>query len=60
MEIGKWHRVAPVFSIEKEGPGRFMMGKVVYVHPQGRFAVLEFEGRWGTVRESFWPEQLRR
>lgn len=60
MELGKYYRVKPVFAVEKEGAGRFMMGRVIYIHPQGRFAVLEFEGAMGTARECFWPEELRR
>lgn len=30
-----------------------MRGRVVYVHPQGRFHVVEFALRGGPVRESF-------
>ena len=37
---------------------RNMRGRVVYVHPKGRFAVLEFPGISGTEREAFWPEEL--
>lgn len=35
-----------------------MRGRVVYVHPQGRYAVLEFEGVNGKFRECYMPEQL--
>lgn len=28
-------------------------GRVVYIHPAGRFCVLEFETRGGGIRESF-------
>ena len=31
-----------------------MTGRVVYIHPQGRFHVVEFETPLGAVRESFW------
>ncbi len=34
------------------GRGR-MRGKVVYVHPAGRFHVVEFETRGGVIRECF-------
>lgn len=33
-------------------------GRVVYVHPFGRFAALEFTGVNGKFRECFFPEQL--
>lgn len=32
---------------------RPMSGKVVYIHPQGRYHVVEFETPLGAVRESF-------
>ena len=35
-----------------------MKVKVIYVHPLGRYATLEFEGIHGNPRESFFPEQL--
>ena len=30
-----------------------MTGRVVYIHPLGRFHVVAFETRGGTIRESF-------
>lgn len=33
-------------------------GKIIYKHPEGRFIVLEFEGRSGKFRESFRPDEL--
>lgn len=33
-------------------------GREVYRHPQGRFIVLEFEGKSGKFREAFWPEEI--
>ena len=33
-------------------------GVEIYKHPKGRFIVLEFEGRSGKFRESFWPEEV--
>lgn len=30
-----------------------MKGKVIYIHPQGRYHVVEFELRGGKVRECF-------
>lgn len=35
-----------------------MVGKVIYIHPQGRYAVLEFEGPNGVAREAFNLEEL--
>lgn len=33
-------------------------GKVVYIHPQRRFIVLEFQGKLGPFREAFYPDEL--
>lgn len=30
-----------------------LSGKVIYVHPKGRFHVVEFTGKIGTIREAF-------
>lgn len=38
---------------ETFGRGR-MKGRVVYVHPEGRFHVVEFETRGGVIRECCW------
>ncbi len=32
----------------------------IYKHPRGRFVVLEFEGKSGKFRESFWPEDIEK
>ena len=31
-----------------------MRGKVVYIHPEERFYTVEFQGLFGSFRESFW------
>lgn len=33
--------------------GRSLAGRVVYVHPQGRFYIVEFQVSGGSFRESF-------
>ena len=33
-------------------------GREVYRHPEGRYIVLEFQGRSGKFREAFWPEEV--
>ncbi len=38
------------FSASEKTP---MEGKVIYIHPQGRFYTVEFSLRGGKVRESF-------
>ena len=35
-------------------------GVEIYRHPRGYFVVLEFEGRSGKFRESFWPEDIEK
>ena len=56
MEVGERYRVVPEFTAYKDGTaGVRMTGRVVWVHPKGRFAVLAFAGG---VRECFYPEKL--
>lgn len=38
------------FSSSEKSP---MEGKVIYIHPEGRFYIVEFTVRGGTVRECF-------
>ena len=40
--------------------GTVRTGKIVYVHPKGRFATLEFAGASGTWRESFFLRHPKR
>lgn len=58
MIVGQRYRVRPVFEFREDGHKRVREGLCVAVHPKGRFAVLEFEGFWGKVRECFWPEEV--
>lgn len=57
IEVGDRISVKPVtFDVyTKEGKPRAIAGTVVYIHPRGRFCVVEFEvGNMGaTIRESF-------
>lgn len=58
MKIGEKFLVKTesVYCEEKKPNTRKpQVGKVVYVHPRGRFAVLELPGG---LRESYCPEQL--
>lgn len=56
VELNQQYRVKPAFSRVKDGLGMPMVGTVVYIHPQERYAVLEFEGPGGKARESFYLE----
>lgn len=38
---------------ERNAPRKATSGRVVYIHPQGRYHTVEFELRGGKVRESF-------
>ena len=55
---GEWYLVAPQFAQNVLAKEKKQVGKVVYVHPKGRFATLEFAGKYGRPRESFFPESL--
>ena len=62
--IGEKFRVVPAFTYSKELgkksiAGKRMTGKCIWVHPKGRFSVLEFKFKNGSVlREAFRPEEL--
>lgn len=59
MQIEEEYRVTLDSSVpDLKGCTHPMKGRVVYVHPEGRFATLEFQGVNGKLRESFWPEEL--
>lgn len=34
-------------------PAKIMKGEIVYIHPQGRYHVVEFDTPGGKIRESF-------
>lgn len=58
MRIGQRVKRRPVtFSSSSEDnerwPAKVMEGTVVYIHPKGRFHVVEFQLPGGKVRESF-------
>lgn len=53
VELNQKYRVKPAFSMVKDGLGEPMVGKVIYIHPQNRYAVLEFKGPNGVSREAF-------
>ena len=40
------------------GRAKVREGKEIYRHPEGRYIVLEFEGKSGKFREAFWPEEV--
>lgn len=59
IKVGMMFRVAPEFGRTSKGMvNHTQEGSVVWVHPKGRFAVLEFEGVTGKPRECFFPELL--
>lgn len=58
IELNQKYRVSPAFTKTNVETSKTMVGRVVYIHPEGRYAVLEFEGLAGVARESFYLEQL--
>jgi len=42
-----------------EGNSRTYTGRVVYVHPERRFYIVEFGFEKGSFRETFYPEERR-
>ena len=60
IKIGMRFRVKPTFS-KPDGANsdsKLQLGRVVYIHPNGKFAVLEFDGVFGNPRESFPMDEL--
>lgn len=57
VKVGQKVTRYPETFFEREGerntPKRPMQGVVVYIHPEGRFHIVEFELRGGKVQESF-------
>lgn len=59
MQIGEEYMVKTNAAIpDLNGNRHPMRGRVVYVHPEGRYATLEFEGVNGKFRECFTPKEL--
>lgn len=59
MQIGERYRVHSDSVFCKEPNVRQkIQGRVIYVHPEGRFATLEFQGIHGKFRECYYPGQL--
>lgn len=59
MQIGERYRVSlDSTTPDTKGTKHPLKGEVVYVHPRGRYATLEFQGVHGKFRECFYPEQL--
>lgn len=58
IERNQKYRVTPAFTKTNVEACKSMVGRVVYIHPERRYAVLEFEGPGGKSRESFPLDQL--
>lgn len=57
MKIGDKVTMIPetILGIDKRGgrERRPMKGRIVYIHPKGRYYTVEFETRGNSVKESF-------
>ena len=58
VQLNQKYRVKPAFAKVNDGFNKSMVGKVVYIHPQERYAVLAFEGPIGVSRETFYLDEL--
>lgn len=70
IKIGRFYKAKPQFTalVEKlDGVAhennnaikpKTMLGRCVFVHPQGRFVTLEFAVRGGVIRECFRPGEI--
>lgn len=59
VQIGECYMVQPAFCGKQEDSTKAIKGRVIEIHMKGRFAILEFEGYWGKVRECFPLEDLK-
>lgn len=63
MHEGQKAVCAPVTICEVDDKCRrvqkILTGKITYVHPKGRFALVEFKSKGGTLRECFHPNEMR-
>jgi hypothetical protein len=50
MIIGKWYKVTQVVAFGSQHDKAKTYGKCIWIHPQNRFGVLEFDGG---IRECF-------
>lgn len=55
MIIGKWYKVTQVTAFEDQHRKAKTYGKCIWIHPERRFCVLEFDG---DIRECFSPFEL--
>lgn len=58
MKIGNWYKVHPAFMKGDYGESNTskLTGRCVYIHPRGRFGMLEFSNG---VRECFPADELQ-
>lgn len=57
-QVGERFRVRPVCLKNSAAVTPLVTATVVWVHPKGRFALLEYQGKLGTNRECFHPMEL--
>lgn len=60
IKVGQRYWVRPAFGTLQNSEDKEQVGTVVWVHPEKRYAVLEFQGVYGNPRESFMPGDLTR
>lgn len=58
VKAGQKYWVTPAFAGMQPAEDKKQIGKVVWVHPKRRYAVLEFEGVDGRPRECFRMDEL--
>lgn len=61
MKIGDLVKRRPTLECEKNRSGKIppmMVGTVIYIHPAGRFHVVEFNFNNGKLRESFRNDEV--
>lgn len=60
MKIGDrvTRHTATMSDTTKEKDKKTMTGRVVYIHPENRYHVVEFDFLYGSVRESFYGVEL--
>lgn len=53
LTVGSTVTCVTSYGIDSNDPGKLMTGKVIYIHPRGRFYTVEFPVGGRTFRENY-------
>ena len=59
LTVGSTVTCLTSYGVENSDPGRLMTGRVIYIHPRGRFYTVEFTVGERTFRENYFTGALQ-